>query len=155
MLGVQRIRPDCKPGLAPCFDTFTPLTLTIAGHWNAGPPPNLFFVSSLGGLIRAPSVDGIVSIDFAGPLWQGIESFEVGFYLPDICDSDDPPDHQQICDPYTEKALVIQDLSFNAVPEPALVWLLSAGGLGLGVRRRYRFRWRKPRAPMAPPFPGL
>ena len=130
---VQRVRPECKAGLAPCFEVFTPLTLTISGH-GIDLLPNLFVVSSKGGVVLAPSAD-LESIDFAGSAWQDVEWFDVGFYLPGICDEEEPPGGQ-VCNPSTEKALVIEDLRFEAVPEPALVWLLAAGALAAGVRRR-------------------
>lgn len=132
---VQRIRPECKPGLTPCFDVFTPTTLRISGHSDGGPLPNLFVTSSKGGLLLAPSAGFLTSLDLSGDAWQDIQWLDVGFYLPGICDEGDPPD-DQICNPGTEKALVIEDLRFEAVPEPALVWLLAAGALSVGVRRR-------------------
>ena len=136
--GVQRITPECKAGLDPCFDSFSPLTLRIDGAANLGPLPNLFVISSRGGLEKAASVNGVVTFNFAGSAWQDLDWIEVGFYLPEICEGNDPP--RDICGTDTEKALVIQDLTFdaNAVPEPALIWLLSAGAAVLGVRRRYR-----------------
>jgi hypothetical protein len=135
---VQRIRPECKPGLTPCFDVFSPLTLTISGHSNGleAPLPNLFVASSKGGLVLAPSAGYLTSLDFTGSAWQDIEWLDVGFYLPGICDGEEPPDDPDVCDTSTEKALVIEDLEFEAVPEPALVSLLAAGALAFAVRRR-------------------
>jgi len=132
---VQRIRPECKTGLAPCFDVFTPVTLRISGYTNSSQLPNLFVTSSKGGLLLAPSADYLTSLDFVGSAWQGIEWLEVGFYLPAVCDDEDPPD-DDVCDPDTEKALVIEDLQFEAVPEPALLSLLVAAGLVAARRRR-------------------
>jgi hypothetical protein len=131
---VQRIRPECKDGLSPCFDVFTPTTLTISGLSNGGPLPNLFITSSKGGLLRAPSAGYLTSLDLSGSSWQDIEWLEVGFYLPEICDGEDPP--EDVCTPYTEKALLIEELEFEAVPEPALVSLLATGILAAAVRRR-------------------
>jgi hypothetical protein len=133
---VQRIRPECKTGLTPCFDVFTPTTLTISGDSNGAPLPNLFVTSSKGGLLLAPSAGYLTALDFSGSAWQDIQWLEVGFYLPEICDGEDPPD--DVCTPYTEKALVIETLQFEAVPEPALVSLLATGALALAVRRRRR-----------------
>jgi hypothetical protein len=119
--GVQRIRPECKVGLGPCFESFTPLTLEISGEFQ-GPQPNLFIISSRGGLVKLPSQGGVASVDFAGAAWHDLAWMEVGFYLPEICEGDEPPDG--ICNLYTEKALVVENLTF--VPEPALTVLLGA-----------------------------
>lgn len=134
--GVQRIRPECKAGLSPCFDSFTPQTLRIAGlSYDRSPSPNLFVLSSRGGLVKLPSLSGLASVDFVGGAWQDLAWIEVGFYLPEICETDP---FEVGCDPGTEKALLIEDLTFAAVPEPGLLSLLAAGALGIGVRRRYR-----------------
>ena len=133
---VQRIRPECKPGLTPCFDVFTPTTLRISGHSNGAPLPNLFVTSSKGGLLLAPSAGYLTSVELSGNAWQDIQWLEVGFYLPESCDGAEPPDDERICSPYTEKALVIEDLQFEAVPEPALISLLATGALALALRRR-------------------
>ena len=114
---------------------FTPLTLRISGFSDGAPLPNLFVTSSKGGLLLVPSADYLTSLDFAGNAWQEIEWLDVGFYLPQVCDEEEPPD-EQACNPDTEKALVIEDLRFEAVPEPALLSLLVAGALSVAVRRR-------------------
>ena len=134
--GVQRIRPECKAGLSPCFDSFTPQTLRIAGlSYDRSPSPNLFVLSSRGGLVKLPSLSGLASVDFVGGAWQDLTWIEVGFYLPEICETDPG---NVVCMPHTEKALIVEDLTFAAVPEPGLLSLLAAGALGIGVRRRYR-----------------
>lgn len=133
--GVQRIRPECKAGLSPCFDSFTPQTLRITGVSMAPPSPNLFVISSRGGLVKLPSINGLASIDFVGAAWQDLAWIEVGFYIPDICLTDPFDDS---CNLNVEKALIVEDLTFAAAPEPGLLALLAAGALGVGVRRRSR-----------------
>jgi hypothetical protein len=132
-LGVQRISPECKPGLSPCFDLFTPRQMRIDGAFDLGPPPNLFITSSGGGLLKLPSLDGIATIDFVGDEWRNLSWLEIGFYLPAACEGDDPPGGQ-VCSPFTEKALILQDLTFEPVPEPAVTWLLAAGAAGVAAR---------------------
>ena len=81
-----------------------------------------------------------MSFNFAGSDWQNLDWIEVGFYLPQICEDDPPEGTETLCSGNYEKALEIQDLTFEAVavPEPALLSLIAAGALGAGVRRRYR-----------------
>lgn len=129
------ISPECKSGLGPCFDLFTPSRMRIFGAANLGPFPNLFIISSAGGLLKLPSLDGLTSIDFVGDEWRNLSWLGYGFYLPAECESDDPPDGLE-CSVSTEKALILQDLTFEPVPEPALVWLLAAGVVSAAVRRR-------------------
>ena len=129
------ISPECKPGLGPCFDLFTPKRMRIWGAEDQGPSPNLFIISSGGGLLKFPSLGGNapLSIDFFGDEWRNLSWLGYGFYLPDVCESDDPP--LDVCDPNTEKALILEDLTFEPVPEPAVMWLLAAGALSVAVRR--------------------
>jgi hypothetical protein len=137
--GVLRIAPQCKAGLGPCFESFTPLTLTMYGY-SFGPPPNLFVLSSRDGLVKTS--DDSVPIVFAGSAWQDLDWIEVGFYLPSFCGDDEPPEGtEEICrSPFNDKALSIEELTFEAVPvpEPGLLSLFAAGALGVGVRR-----WRR------------
>jgi len=128
------ISPECKSGLNQCFDLFTPSRMRIDGAANLGPLPNLFIISSAGGLLKFPSLNALTSIDFVGDEWRNLSWLGYGFYLPAECESDDPPDGL-VCSVSTEKALILQDLTFEPVPEPALVWLLAAGALSVGVRR--------------------
>lgn len=135
------IAPVCLSGLTPCFPTFTPLTLRIEGTSNAGPDPNLFIRSSRGGRMEIPSLSGLASIHFAGSEWEDLAWLEFGFYLADECYGGDPPEDEDICDPATEKAFVVGDLTFEhppSVPEPALVTLLAAGFASVGWRRATR-----------------
>jgi len=139
---VFAIAPVCKAGLSPCFDLFTPVTLRISGlSMSVETAPNLFVLSSRGGRIDLPSQDGQATINFVGlgSEWENLGSLELGFYLPAECDDAEPPE-DVICSPETEKGLAVDDLTFeaDAVPEPALLSLLAAGALGVGVRRRYR-----------------
>jgi hypothetical protein len=135
---VMRIRPECKSELSPCFDLFTPQQLRIVGGNKFGSPfPNLFITSSRGGLMKFPSVNGLLSIEFSGDEWSNLEWLEYGFYLPEACESDDPP-QDDLCRRGREKDLTLRDLTFEPVPEPALVSLLTVGALGVGVRRRFR-----------------
>lgn len=145
--GVQRIRPECKTGLGPCFDSFTPVTLGMWGEFNSGIPPNLFVISSRGGLVKLPSQSGLALVDFVGDAWHDLAWIEVGFYLPEICEEDTPPDNEPICDPYTEKALVVDHLTFegHAVPEPALTALLGTAIAAAIGRRAVTARRRRSR----------
>ena len=140
--GGGHIAAVCKPGLAPCFPSFTPLTLRIAGYSGGGPAPNLFIMSSRGGLMEIPSLNGLTSIHFAGSEWEDLVWLEFGFYLPDECYGDEPPE-DDICNPETEKALVPEDLTFEharSAPEPAVATLLAAGIASMGWRRATRGR---------------
>jgi hypothetical protein len=138
---VMGMRPRCEPALAPCFDTFTPRRLVLSGYENLGPDPNLFVVTSLGRVVKLRSVQGTVVVDFS-PSQRPIQWLEIGFYLPARCD-EPGSEFDQACNPSTEKALVVEGLTFEpfpeAVPEPALTVLLATGVAGL-IRRRHARR---------------
>ena len=137
-LGVMRIRPECKAGLSPCFDLFTPLQIQIGGASSGSDPlPNLFITSSGGGLLKFPSLDGLTSIDLIGDEWRNLSWLEYGFYMPAACDDANPP-ADLVCDTATEKALFLENLTFEPVPEPAVVWLLGAAAAGVAGRARLR-----------------
>ena len=138
---VLDIRPRCEPGLAPCFDTFTPMQLDLSAHsWFEG-PVNLYARSSLGGLIKAPMVDGHVSLMFAGSDWEDVEWMQLGFYQLAACSEAVPPEdlecgHQLRI--ISSPALTF-DAELQSVPEPVLSALLGAAvAAGLVRRRRAR-----------------
>ena len=135
--GVLQISPECKKGLGPCFESFTPLTLALYGY-SFGPPANLFVLSSRGGLVK--TADDSVPIVFGGSEWQNLDWIQVGFYIPQICEDGPSEEDEELCRPNTVNALALGALTFeaDAVPEPGLLSLLAAGALGLGARRRYR-----------------
>jgi hypothetical protein len=138
--GVEGIRPRCEPNLAPCFDAFTPVRLELSGFFNEGDPPNLFVLSSSGAVIKLPSLDGLASIDFQGSAWERLAWLEVGFYMPSACEAEVPPEDLD-CSTSREKALVVESLTFQPVPEPTVLPLLGMGMLGVvcrfaAVRRR-------------------
>jgi hypothetical protein len=128
-----QIVAKCLPGLHPCFNAFTPLTMvasaTFTSQENEG---GVFFMSSKGGVVTAP--DGLAS--FAGPEWTDIAWMNVGLYRPDACGD---PETNQGCN-NGEQFLDLLSLTFEAapIPEPASVVLLGAGLLA--VARRYRRR---------------
>ena len=136
------ISPRCEAGLAPCFDTFTPISMQLSGFTDLDDPPNLFVASSRGGLVQIPASTGLNVINFGGPEWEDITSLEIGFYLPPICETGTPDEIDAAgvnCSLFQEKALVPESLTFQAVPEPMLS-LLCATGIGLAVRRGRRAR---------------
>lgn len=131
--GGQRISPLCKSGLDPCFDSFTPVTLRLLGSWDQGPAPNIFVISSNGGLIKLPSLSGLATLNLSGSEWEDLGWLEIGFYIADNCDEEFDE-----CDIATEKAFSVEDLTFegHAVPEPSLIVLIGAGICAVG-RRKY------------------
>ena len=137
------IRPRCELGLAPCFDQFTPTQLQLTGHTDRI-APNLFVLSSRGGLITLPSVTGLEVLNLVGPLWEDISWIQFGFYQPEACASNDPPNDGS-CEAH-EQALTVESLTFDAVPlavpEPAAA-VMAAAALCAVLRRRAR---REPRA---------
>jgi hypothetical protein len=132
--GGQRISPECKSGLSPCFDSFTPDTLRIVGLSSLGPDPNIFVLSSKGGLVKLPSLFGLASISLSGSEWTDLSWLEIGFYIAGDCEDAE-------CETATEKAFWVEDLSFegHSVPEPSLIVLIGAG-IGAVGRRRYQAR---------------
>ena len=134
LAGGQRISPVCKSGLSPCFDSFTPDTLRIVGLSSLGPDPNIFVLSSKGGLVKLPSLSGLASIGLSGSQWTDLDWLEIGFYIAGDCE-------ERECETDTEKAFWVEDLSFegHSVPEPSLIVLIGAG-IGAVGRRRYRAR---------------
>ncbi len=132
--GVQEITPRCEPGLAPCFGAFTPVAMELRGETFFG-PPNLFLVSSRGGLLKFPSANGLQTIDFSGTLWERITWIQVGFYIPAACGDLVPPEDLN-CSLNQEKALTVESLTFRPIPEPAALGLLAVGLIGLIRHRR-------------------
>ena len=132
--GGQSISPLCKAGLSPCFDTFTPHTLRIVGLSSGGPDPNIFVLSSKGGLIKLPSLFGLATLDLSGSEWTDVTSIDIGFYIASDCEEEE-------CNTDTEKAFWVEDLTFegHAVPEPSLIVLIAAG-IGAVGRRKYFHR---------------
>ena len=136
---VQRIHPECVAGRKPCFDLFTPVTLRISGYEDSGVDPNIFLVSSRGGLELLPSLSGTALVDFSGAAWQDLAWIDIGVYFPDECRSGEPPEDEDVCDPATERALVVEELTFQPVPdvpEPAIPALLAVAALAVRLRRR-------------------
>ncbi len=135
----QGIRPRCEPTLRPCFAEFSPRQFVLEG---AADPrgdsgyPNFFIVSSRGGLVKLPSVRGLATVNFQGSEWERLAWMEIGFYLPAACEDADPPD-DAFCEA-GERALIVQELTYDTVPEPALASLVAVGVLGglLRLRRR-------------------
>jgi hypothetical protein len=130
--GLFRIVPQCLVGLQPCFDTFTPLSMST-DPFTSGSPGGVFFLSSRGGLVT--SFGG--SADFSGPEWTDITSMVVGLFFPDECND---PESGLECG-QGEQGLDITRLTFDAtpVPEPASVLLVGTGMLAL-LRRSRRSR---------------
>jgi hypothetical protein len=54
------------------LDSFTPDTLRIVGLSSLGPDPNIFVLSSKGGLVKLPSLSGLASIDLSGSEWTDL-----------------------------------------------------------------------------------
>ena len=138
--GGQRISPLCKTGLPPCFDSFTPVTLRIVGASNLGPDPNLFVISSKGGLVKLPSLSGLTSVSLSGSVWEDLSWLEIGFYIADDCEDVE-------CEVATEKAFWVEDLTFEgrAVPEPALTAVLGTAIAAAFGRRAVTVRRRRNR----------
>ena len=135
--GVFRISPVCKSGLAPCFDTFTPVTLEINGATNGIEAgwPNLFILSSRGGLVKLPGGNG--PVNFSGSEWEDLSWLEIGFFKPAECFEHE--DEFECRD--REQGASVESLTFeaHAVPEPSLIVLIGAG-LGAIGRRKYHAR---------------
>jgi hypothetical protein len=127
--GLLQIAPACRPGLSPCFETFTPLH-GVADAFLQRSPGGVFFTSSRGGVVTSP--DGVAN--FAGPQWTDIAWMYVGLYIADEC-----ADPEADCSP-GEQQLSLENLTFAAepIPEPAAVLLVGSGLLALV--RRYRRR---------------
>ena len=139
---VADILPRCEPGLARCFEAFTPLRLELQGH-SMSSAPNLFVMSSRGGLIKIPPhADGFAVVDFQGVEWERLARLQVGIFNPTACEAEEPPW-------YCERgphAFTVESLSFRPIPEPALVALLGTGVIGL-VGRRLGQRQPSPTSP--------
>ena len=56
--------------------------------------------------------------------------------MPAACDSGEPPEDERVCRAFTEKDLTLYDLTFEPVPEPAVVWLVAAGVVARARPRR-------------------
>jgi hypothetical protein len=127
--GGVEFHPRCEPTLAPCFDTFTPLSL----DWSVSLHGHGFFVaSSRGGLIK--SIDDNNGITFTGAEWEDLSWLRYGFYEPDCIDPEDCPvfGNSTISDP---------ELTFATpdVPEPSGLVTLGIVLFGLCRRARRRF----------------
>jgi hypothetical protein len=129
---------DCKPTIVTCFQSFSPVQLTLAGATMGG-LPSLFVQSSKGGLLKLPDVDvnALTTVNFAGPEWEELTALSIGFYFPLACGED----------PLTcprEVAFSVESLTFQpvGVPEPALVSLLGIAAGGLLHRRSRGHRAR-------------
>jgi hypothetical protein len=135
---VLRISPWCKSGLAPRFDTFTPVTLGIYGYSFEEGWPNLFVLSSRDGVVKLPGVDG--PVNFSGPEWEDLSWLVIGFYKPEECFGQ--PAEFECRD--RDQGVSVASLSFygHAVPEPSLIVLIGAG-IGAAGRRKYRARTTK------------
>jgi hypothetical protein len=127
--GLLKIVPECRAGLEPCFDTFTPLNIS-ASVFFSNARGGVFFTSSRGGLVTAPN--GVAT--FTGPEWTDIEWIYVGLYLADECG-----DILSDCRGF-ERGLDINRLTFDAVPIPEPASVLLLGPALLALVRRYRRR---------------
>ena len=126
--GLLRLAPACRDGMSPCFKVFTPSYMEAFSN---DPDVGVFMTSSRGGLVT--TLNG--NATFAGAEWTDIAWIQVGLFFPDACG--DPQSGLQ-CGP-GEHTLYVQRLHYEAVPEPAVVWLLGAG-LFMSIRNRRRWR---------------
>jgi hypothetical protein len=132
--GYLEIDANCRAGLFPCIHTFTPRNIQVGLSVDAARPPGVFFMSSRGGLIKAPGGD--VSVDFAGAEWTDITAMSIGIYFPDACGD---PFNDLHCN-REEFFLDLYRLTFDATPIPEPASLLLVGTGLLATLRRYRRR---------------
>ena len=127
---VLGIRVNCRPGLEPCINTFTPRSIDVDLENQRG-AVRISFLSSQGGLVTA----GPGLVNFVGAEWTDITSIWIGLFRPDECGD---PDTELDCTRDGELGLYVRSLTFDAtaVPEPASVLLMCTGLLA--VLRRYR-----------------
>ena len=129
--GDVTINAVCLPGVAPCFDTFTPIRMDMSAFDFRG-ASGVYFTSSRGGLIMLPDANAVGTVEFSGDLWTNVTSIGIGLFTPDECLPD--------CEVEREKGMYFQSLTFEATPvaEPATLALLGAAALGVLVRTRRR-----------------